>query len=277
MEVRFPMKLGKILYILAIVVLAGIFCVSAIYVGTYAVQSHKQQAAYNELAGIMESIQSTRPPMVQTTPTISDPADTPEETTVPTEPVILPEYLPLYEMNNHMVGWIKIEGTKVNYPVMQTPEQPDYYLSRGFDQQFSRFGSIYVRESCDVNEPSDNVTIYGHHMSDGSMFASLNHYYKQDFFEAHPDIYFDTLTEYHTYRIFAVFKTSASVGKGFSYHRFENASTKEEFDAFVATCKELSFYDTGFTPVYGDKLICLSTCEYTLENGRLVVAAYRIS
>ncbi len=271
------MKLGKILYILAIVVLAGIFCVSAIYVGTYAVQSHKQQAAYNELAGIMESIQSTRPPMVQTTPTISDPADTPEETTVPTEPVILPEYLPLYEMNNHMVGWIKIEGTKVNYPVMQTPEQPDYYLSRGFDQQFSRFGSIYVRESCDVNEPSDNVTIYGHHMSDGSMFASLNHYYKQDFFEAHPDIYFDTLTEYHTYRIFAVFKTSASVGKGFSYHRFENASTKEEFDAFVATCKELSFYDTGFTPVYGDKLICLSTCEYTLENGRLVVAAYRIS
>ena len=271
------MKIGKIIYILFIVVLVGVFCVSAFYVGSYVVQSQKQQAAYNELAGIMESIQNTRPSISQTTPTAPTQTDTPEETTVPTEPVILPEYLPLYEMNNHMVGWIKIEGTKVNYPVLQTPDRIDYYLSRSFDQQFSSFGSIYVRESCDVNKPSDNVTIYGHHMSDGSMFASLDNYYKEDFYKVYPYIYFDTLTEYHTYRIFAVFKTSASVGKGFPYHRFENASTKEEFDAFVATCKELSFYDTGFTPVYGDKLICLSTCEYTLENGRLVVAAYRIS
>lgn len=271
------MKLGKILYILAIVVLVGVFCVSAFYVGSYLMESQKQQTAYDELAGLMESIQSTRPPVVQTTPANPEQEDAPEESTVPTEPVILPEYLPLYEMNNHMVGWIKIEGTKVNYPVMQSPDHIDYYLNHGFDRQYSRFGSIYARESCDVNEPSDNITIYGHHMADGSMFANLNHYRKQDFFDSHPYIYFDTLTEYHTYQIFAVFKTSASIGKGFPYHSFENASTKEEFDAFVATCKELSFYDTGFTPVYGDKLICLSTCEYTLENGRLVVAAYRIS
>ena len=271
------MKIGKILYILAIVILVGVFCVSGYHVVDYLVESNKQQSAYDELASIMESIQNTRPPISQTTPTAPIQTDTPEETTVPTEPVILPEYLALYEMNNHTVGWIKIEGTKVNYPVMQTPDRVDYYLSRGFDQQFSRFGSIYVRESCDVNKPSDNVTIYGHHMSDGSMFASLDNYYKEDFYERYPYIYFDTLTEYHTYRIFAVFKTSATIGKGFSYHCFEDASSKEEFDDFVATCKELSFNDTGFTPVYGDKLICLSTCEYTLENGRLVVVAYRVS
>ena len=108
------MKIGKMIYILFIVVLVGVFCVSAFYVGSYVVQSQKQQAAYNELASIMESIQNTRPPISQTTPTAPTQTDAPEETTVPTEPVILPEYLALYEMNNHTVGWIKIEGTKVN-------------------------------------------------------------------------------------------------------------------------------------------------------------------
>lgn len=271
------MKFGKILYILAIVVLVGVFCVSAFYVGSYLTESNQQKSEYDQLASIMEGIQSTRPPIGQVKPTTPPHSDDPEETTVPTEPVILPEYLPLYEMNNDMVGWIKIEGTKVNYPVMQTPDNPDFYLDRNFAKEYSRFGCIYARESCDINLPSDNITLYGHHMRDGSMFAALNQYVNKWFFDAHPHIYFDTLTEYHTYQIFAVFKTSASVGKGFSYHYFENASTAEEFDEFVATCKKLSFYDSGFTPVYGDKLICLSTCEYTLENGRFVVVAYRIS
>lgn len=271
------MKFGKILYILAIVVLVGVFCVSAFYVGSYLTESNQQKSEYDQLASIMEGIQSTRPPIGQVKPTTPPHSDAPEETTVPTEPVILPEYLPLYEMNNDMVGWIKIEGTKVNYPVMQTPDNPDFYLDRNFAKEYSRFGCIYARESCDINLPSDNITLYGHHMRDGSMFAALNQYVNKWFFDAHPHVYFDTLTEYHTYQIFAVFKTSASVGKGFSYHYFENASTAEEFDEFVATCKKLSFYDSGFTPVYGDKLICLSTCEYTLENGRFVVVAYRIS
>ena len=74
-----------------------------------------------------------------------------------------------------------------------------------------------------------------------------------------------------------MFKTSANIGEGFSYHQFVDAENEEEFNEFVSTCKELAFYDTGITPVYGDKMICLSTCEYTLNNGRLVVAAVRIT
>lgn len=74
-----------------------------------------------------------------------------------------------------------------------------------------------------------------------------------------------------------MFKTSANVGEGFSYHKFEDAANEQEFNDFVSTCKKLAFYDTGVTPKYGDKLLCLSTCEYTLDNGRLVVAAVRIS
>ena len=109
------------------------------------------------------------------------------------------------------------------------------------------------------------------------MFACLGDYTSKRAWENNSLIFFDTLTEYHTYKIFAVFKTSANLGQGFRYHMFVDAANEQEFDEFVSTCKQLSFYDTGITPVYGDKLICLSTCEYTLDNGRLVVAAVRIT
>ena len=199
------------------------------------------------------------------------------ETTEPTEPGMLAGYKEIYEMNNDVVGWIKMEGTKMDYPVMQTPEEPNYYLYRDFDKKNSKRRSIYAREVCDVNEPSDNITIFGHNMADGSMFACLGNYTSKHAWENNSLIFFDTLNEYHTYKIFAVFKTSANIGQGFSYHQFVDAENAAQFDEFVATCKKLSFYDTGITPVYGDKLICLSTCEYTLDNGRLVVAAVRIT
>jgi len=269
------MKLGKIIYIAAVVILLVIFLISAAYVIDYFVDSAKQKAEYDELAGIVESIQRENPEATKQT----DPADPSEtDSTEPsTEGGILPEYAPLYEMNDHMAGWLRIEGTNVNYPVMQTPDSRDYYLYRNFDREYNIRGCLYARESCDINTPSDNITIYGHNMNDGSMFHDLLDYQFRDFYEEHSLITFDTLTERHTYQIFAVFKTTASVGEGFTYHKFENAANQREFDNFVSTCKRLSFFDTGLTPQYGDKIICLSTCEYTLENGRFVVAAYRVS
>ncbi len=265
------MKTRDIIRIILIVILLGVFLLSTWYVVDYYVAAAQQKEKYDSLASIVESIRKDDPsvswddPLAQTVPGPTEFEDT-----------ILPEYLPLYQMNSDTVGWISIEGTRVNYPVMQRPEETDYYLYRNFDQEYSKRGSLYVRETCDVFAPSDNVTIYGHHMADGSMFHGLLKYDEKSFYEEHPIIRFDTLTERHTYQIFAVFKTTASADEGFSYHRFENAGTQEEFDRFVATCKRISFYDTDHTPQYGDKLICLSTCEYTLENGRFVVVAYRV-
>lgn len=272
------MKLGKIIYIAAVVILLVVFVVSAVYVISYFVDSAEQKAEYDELAGIVESIQKENPEDTKPTDSagVPDPNDT--ASTAPIEDGgILLEYAPLYEMNDHMVGWLRIEGTNVNYPVMQTPDSRDYYLYRNFNKEYNIRGCLYARESCDIDTPSDNITIYGHNMNDGSMFHDLLDYQFKDFYEEHSLITFDTLTERHTYQIFAVFKTTATVGEGFSYHRFENAANQREFDNFVTTCKRLSFFDTGFTPQYGDKIICLSTCEYTLENGRFVVAAYRVS
>ena len=86
---------------------------------------------------------------------------------------------------------------------------------------------------------------------------------------------FDSLYEHRTYKIFAVFKTTAKSGQGFAYHTFIDAAHQEEFDSFISRVKELSLYDTGITPTYGDHLLTLSTCEYSVENGRLVVVAVK--
>lgn len=268
----------KGLLIIIVVVLLIAFGVSAFQVGSYLLEGKKSENRYGELSQIKQNAQTTTAPTTAaTTSAVTEPSGT-TAPTAPTEPKILAEYEELYNMNSDMVGWIKIEGTKVDYPVLQTPDEPDYYLYRDFDKADSKRGAIYAREVCDINKPSDNITIYGHHMADGSMFAGLQAYTDKKTWENNSLIFFDTLTEYHIYKIFAVFATSANIGEGFSYHQFVDAETEEDFDEFVATCKQLAYYDTGITPKYGDKLICLSTCEYTHgDNGRLVVAAYRIT
>ena len=277
--------MSRKLYNCLILLFAIIFLISAYMVGSYFIESTSAQSDYDELTKLMESgkdqVQSTVPfvPPVQSIPEVPDSTESadvsaPAETSATT--TILPEYAALYLQNDDMVGWIEIEGTKLSYPVMQTPDEKDYYLQRGFNKETSKHGAIYVQENCDVWTPSDNVVIYGHNMKDGSMFATLLKYKKESYWQEHRFIYFNTLLERHTYEIVAVFKTTATIDKGFDYHLFVNAENEEEFDDYIKTIKKLDYYDTGVTAEYGDKLITLSTCEYTLTNGRLVVVAKRV-
>jgi len=277
-------KKTSVIYIALILLFAAIFVLSAAYLINYFIESAQQQEDYRNLAEIVASIQaenaaatqSTRPQITQ--PQATDPESSETQSTEPTVPEILPEYKDLYAMNNDMVGWIKIADTKINYPVLQSDvDNKDFYIDHDFNRRPRGCGAIYVRETCDVFQPSDNVTIYGHHMKDKSMFAGLDYYKDKAFWEEHQTFSFDTLYEHHTYQVIAVFKTSANTGQGFAFHRFENADNQEEFNTFIDTVMELSMYDTGFTAEYGDKLVCLSTCEYTQNNGRFVVVAKRLT
>lgn len=267
----------KVLYIATILLLVIAFGISAYQVGSYFLESKKQADRFDELSALRGEDEILP---VETAPQPQE-TDASGETTMETEAEVESYEIRMkriYDLNNDLIGWIKLAGTELDYPVMQTDvNNRDYYLEHDFDGENSSRGCIYAREECDVNEPSDNITLYGHNMADGSMFASLNAYTEKDAWENNSLIEFSTLTERHVYKIFAVFKTTASLGQGFTYHQFVDAKDEAEFNSFVSKCKELAFYETGETPVYGDKLICLSTCEYTLENGRLVVAAYRIS
>ena len=276
------MKKG--LYIAIIVVLAVALVGSAVYLGSYFWEGKKSEDEYDKLRqDTMASTPATTEASNATTEEfIPDPNDLVPEETFP----LNRDYKGFYEKNNNkdFVGWLRIDGTKLDYPVMQSPvSEANYYLYRDYNGDNSTRGSIYAREECDVFTPGDNVTMYGHNMKDGSMFAALNAYVDKSAWDNNSLVFFDTFNhetgevQYHVYKIFAVFKTTANLGEGFTYQRFENAANKQEFDEFVSNCKKLSFYDTGITPQYGDKMICLSTCEYTLDNGRLVVAAVRIS
>lgn len=275
-----------------IVIFMLVFLVSAFFLGKYFWESRQQKDQYDQLAQIVEQAKQEKPqkdPIKETKPADpSDPAAPTQESTEPEselvlviDPVtgasayVLPEYAQLYLMNTDLVGWITIDGTTVNYPVMQTPDRVDYYLYRDFFRKDSKHGCIYVRELCDVYN-SDNVVIYGHRMKDGSMFNNLLLYKERDYYEDRRYIQFNTLTERHTYEIVAVFTTVATES-GFGYHLFNDAANQEEFDAFIAQCKALSLYDTGVDAQYGDKLITLSTCEYSRDNGRMVLMAKQIS
>ena len=258
---------------------ATVFVVAATMLILYFTASKKQEKVYNELSDIHQQAIAEAPEI----PVAPDGTPNPESIWVTvTHPdtgeqkQILPEFVQLYAMNPDIVGWITIPGTKIDYPVMQTPQSPDYYLKRNFHKEKASHGAIYAREQCDFLTPSDNVTIYGHRMKDGSMFADLSSYTQKNFWESHKTIELSTLQNWYTYEIFAVFQTTASIDKGFKYHNFVDAIVAEEFDEFVRKCQELSFYDTGIIPQYGDKLITLSTCEYSQTNGRLVVVARRI-
>ena len=182
------------------------------------------------------------------------------------------KYAPVYELNSDFVGWITIDGTNVNYPVMQTKENPDFYLKHGFDKSYSDYGVPYLQWDYDVSS-SDNLVIYGHNMKNGTMFSDLERYADESFLSEHRYIHFDTLSDYGTYEIFAVFRTVAYSEDGFKYYGFVDLEDAEDFNSFVEKCKELSLYETGVTAEYGDKLLTLSTCEYTRTNGRLVVVA----
>ena len=180
------------------------------------------------------------------------------------------------KINSDVVGWIKIGNTNIDYPVMQNG---DYYLHRNIYKNYSSHGTPYLAEYCNI-QYSDNLIIYGHHMNDNSMFAQLDNYKKHSFYENHKYIkfysYYNGKTIEKTYEVAIAFKTVVYSDKGFKYYNYTNFSDVQELNDFIEKSRKLEFYNTGIDINYGDKLITLSTCEYSQKNGRIVVVAKQI-
>lgn len=258
----------KYIYLILIAVFVAILGTSTYFIIDYYKEADKQAELYDELASVVDTAAQ------------NDAAtEVSEQIPYSEEKTLLPELAELYQQNGDLVGWINIADTNINYPVMQTVNEPNFYLKHGFDKAYSDYGCPYVQEDCDVQEPSDNLVIYGHHMKNGSMFAHLEKFKDKDFWNEHRTVTFNTLTDKQEYEILAVFRTVVYTDSAdsFKYYRFVDAESSDEFDSYIAKCKELSIYDTGVTAEYGDQLITLSTCEYSRTNGRLVVVAKLIT
>ena len=180
------------------------------------------------------------------------------------------------KINSDVIGWIKIDGTKIDYPVMQNG---DFYLHRNIYKKYSSYGTPYLAEYCNL-KTSDNLIIYGHHMNDNSMFAQLELYKNYNFYKNHKYIKFYTLengqTVENTYKVALVFKTIAYSDNGFKYYSYTNFYDEQELNLFVNNCRDLEFYNINAQINFEDKLITLSTCEYSQKNGRMVVIAKKI-
>lgn len=196
----------------------------------------------------------------------------------PTEvPPMLAAYEPLYRKNHDLWGWLTIEDTAVNFPVMHTPRNPEYYLHRAFDRTSAFSGVPFMEARCYYG--CGNYLIYGHHMKNGTMFADIVNYASEEFWQEHPLIYFDTLYEYGTYEVIAAFYSKlfpASDTDAFRYYYYTDLTDPAVFDEYVEQVLSAAVYDTGLRAAYGDQLLTLSTCEYSAKDNRFVVVARRI-
>lgn len=181
----------------------------------------------------------------------------------------------LQEENPDIVAWLEIEGTIIDYPVLQGTDN-NYYLTHNYKNEYSRDGSIFLDKDYDWTIPSSNLLIYGHNNLNGNMFQELLDYEDEDYYNEHKEIKFTTKDEDSVYEILAVFYSRVyykSETDVFRYYYFINAEDENEYNEFVNNAKSASIYDTGVTAKYGDQLLTLSTCEYSQEDGRFVVVA----
>lgn len=184
----------------------------------------------------------------------------------------------IYQKNHDFIGWITIEDTNIDYPVMYTPndnQNGEYYIHRDFEGSYSAAGLPFIDANCGIESPTDNLIVYGHNMNSGKMFHDILKYEDQEFYEDHKTFTFDTIYGNGTYEVVAVFygQILEEPSTAFKYYEFVNAGDEEEFMDFVDHIKEMSIIDTGVNVEYGDQLITLSTCAYHVKDGRFAVIA----
>lgn len=205
---------------------------------------------------------------------------TAETTIVETGPrEILEELAGDYASNPDLAGWITIDGTKIDYPVMYTPDDGEKYIRKDFKGNFSVGGLPFIEDGCSLDPESDNLIIYGHNMANGTMFNNIMNYQQKNFWEAHKTFTFKTLYEERTYEVISAFydRVYLKTDTNFKFYQFIDARDEAHFNEAITYYKEHDLYETDVTAKYGDDLITLVTCAYHVDNGRFVVVARRVA
>lgn len=269
-----------------LLILIAIVCLleAIILTAKYLIQDRQNEEQLNKYRSEAESpptLQPTAEPLPEATPvadTSPEPTPVPTETPEPTPAPIPNPYAEAYSDNSDMVGWLVIPGTNVDYPVMWTPGDENYYLYRGFDGSENANGCLLLDTDSSLEPLTTNLIIHGHNMKSGAMFGNLTDYEDEEYFREHRQIILHTETCQRNYEIIAVFRSQVykKTDDVFKFYKFFQANTQEEFDDFYNNIKALSLYDTGVNAEFGDRFITLSTCVYHVTNGRFVVVAKEV-
>lgn len=255
-------KIIKIVFPIVFLVVLGFF--SYYLTSTFQLVNNfsKEEDKFDDLRDLRQT-QSTIAP--------TETADTPVEVLKTLE--MLEEYQQLYDENNDFIGWINVPDTKVDFPVMHTPDQPEKYLYKNFKENGSSYGTPFLDGYCGTD--SDCIAIYGHNMNNGAMFSSLGSYRKLNYMEEHPLVAFDTLYEKREYQVFAAMEVQNNTSGANGIYDFIGDLNEESFDEMMQLIDTEKLYDTDLRPEYGDQILLLSTCSNHVNDGRFLVAAYR--
>ena len=251
---RAPLSLGrKIVLVICMIVFLG----SAGVLLDYYINGMREQSAFADLGKIDAA-----------------------EDLVTDKGTVIGKYAGLYKANDDIIGWVKIKDTKIDYPIMQTQDDPEHYLHLNFDEEYAASGTPFMDAGSDIFIPTSNFLIYGHNMKNGTMFHDLLKYESKEFYDKHKTFTFDTIYKggQGEYQVIAAAysKIYPKDSTKFKYYQYAGITTEDEFNKYVSGVKALSIYDTGVTAEYGDQLVTLSTCAYHTDDGRFFVVAKRV-
>ena len=255
-----------------ILVLLAVLCVAVLLYTLYQgliiyIPQKQEQQRFEELRQIVEQdgegkSDSSQPPEAETKS--SSPAEENRS-----------GFVDIVRINDDFRGWLKIKDMVIDYPVVKSSDDdPEFYLHRDYDKNYSFSGTPFIGAGADEN--SDAFVIYAHNMNNGTMFGTLDNYADKGWAEQHPYIHFDTANEDRVYRVFAALQTTIGSENEFKYNERAGKLSDEEYKAFVNDIKDASVMYTSDIPAKKAQIIMLSTCGYHSEDGRFVVAAYRV-
>lgn len=241
------------------------------------IESKEQQANFQELAEsvLLEKPEvsiSSVPNLDVTTPVTDDPmAPRTDKTPNSTGPEVLHDLAAVKEKNADCIGWIRVPGTDIDYPLMWTPEDPEHYLHLDFYGNYSDYGVPFLDARCDLS--SDNLILYGHNMFDGTMFTDLLWYREREYMEDHRQIILETTEGAREYRVIAVCQANSVESKLYRHINFTDAAGRAEF--LDAVQEDSVFYDGASDDT--ERFITLSTCDVSRRNGRVAVVGEQIT
>ena len=193
---------------------------------------------------------------------------TSETTVVPTTAASL-----WYKGILNCVGWLKIDGTAINYPVMQSKDDPEFYLHHAVSGEYSYPGVPFLDARCELGV-SNQLIIYGHNMKNGTMFHNLRNYSSYSYWLNHRFIDLDIVNGSARYEVMAVIQYDSD-HDAFRFNAYTEMDSAT-FVWFVQQVRVRMLYETGVTASFGDELLTLSTCDWTYTNGRLLVVAKKV-
>jgi sortase B len=256
-----------------LIVSAIVFLFSSYKVGAYVLDSYENKKTYSNIKDLYYAEPEKEATGEPISPPAGDHSSEPDSTQavesieVEAFPEIQAKFTELQKQNEDIAGWLKIDKTKIDYPVVQAADN-DYYLDKDVNKQKNAAGSIFMDYRNKLGGDNRNIILYGHNMKDGSMFADILHYESKWNFDNKSIIQFDSIYADAKWQIFSVYTSDVN----FDYIKTDFQSD-EEFKAFLDEIKAKSLHPSDIEVTENDRILTLSTCSYAYNDARFVVHA----